>query len=142
MVGRSSARRRVSDHPWRVAAAAALLLTAGCGLFGDPVKDQWTSRTELASCGEVSLGQGEQMQQKAVQEIACLQRALKDGESAELKVTHPTVEGDPLRTYYRVLPQGRLEVYTDSTDDRYSDRNWSFAECYSPEWLPGISCAQ
>ncbi|MGW1550661.1 hypothetical protein ACWCQX_28400, partial [Streptomyces sp. NPDC002346] len=50
-------------------------------------------------------------------EIVCLQRALKNGESAELKATYPTVEGDPIREYYRLTPQGRLEVYTDSTDD-------------------------
>lgn len=80
------------------------------------------------------------MQKQAVREIVCLQRALKSGESAELKVAYPTVEGDRIREYYRLTPQGSLEVYTDSTDDHYSDQTWSFAECYTPEWLAEISC--
>jgi hypothetical protein len=50
------------------------------------------------------------------------------------------VEGDRIREYYRLTPQGSLEVYTDSTDDHYSDQTWSFAECYAPEWLAEISC--
>ncbi|MGW4825222.1 hypothetical protein ACWEP4_41600 [Streptomyces sp. NPDC004227] len=146
MTGQSSARRRcvaaVSARPWLVAAAATSLLAAGCGMLGDPVKERWASRTEFSSCGEVSLDQREEIKQTAVREIACLRGALKSGESAELKVTHPTVEGDPIREYYRLTPQGRLEVYTDSTDDHFSDRKWSFAECYTPEWLVEISCDQ
>ncbi|MGW3246659.1 hypothetical protein [Streptomyces sp. NPDC001070] len=146
MTGQSSARRRcaaaVSVRPWLAAVAATFLLVAGCGILGDPVKERWASRTEFSSCGEVSLHQGEEIEKKAVREIACLRRALTSGESAELKVTHPTVEGDPIREYYRLTPQGRLEVYTDSTDDRYSDRKWSFTECYTPEWLAEISCDQ
>lgn len=110
-------------------------------MLDDPVKERWEARTEFSSCGEVSLAQGEELQKQAVREIVCLRRALTSGESAELKITHPTVEGDPIREYYRLTPQSRLEVYTDSTDDRYSDQKWSFAECYTPEWLAGISCA-
>ncbi len=109
-------------------------------MLNDPVKERWKSRTEFSSCGEVSLDQGEEMQKQAAREIVCLQRALENGESAELKVTYPTVEGDPIREYYRLTPQGRLEVYTDSTDDHYSDQKWSFAECYTPEWLAEVSC--
>ncbi|MFE1963363.1 hypothetical protein [Streptomyces sp. NPDC059479] len=109
-------------------------------MLNDPVEERWESRTEFSSCGEVSLDQGEEMQKEAVREITCLQRALKSGESAELKVIYPTEEGDPIREYYRLTLQGRLEVYTDSTDDRYSDRKWSFGECYTPEWLAEISC--
>ncbi|MEU2899942.1 hypothetical protein ACWC4E_23860 [Streptomyces sp. NPDC001273] len=143
--GRSRARRRcvavVSVRARIVAAAATSLLAAGCGMLDDPVKERWEARTEFSSCGEVSLAQGEELQKQAVREIVCLRRALTRGESAELKITYPTVEGDPIREYYRLTPQSRLEVYTDSTDDRYSDQKWSFAECYTPEWLAGISCA-
>ncbi|MER7810776.1 hypothetical protein [Streptomyces sp900116325] len=146
MTGQSSTRRRcaaaVSVRPWLFAVAATSLLAAGCGMLGDTVKERWASRTEFSSCGEVSLDQGEEIKKKAVREIACLQRALKSGGSAELKVTYPTVEGDPIREYYRLTPQGRLEVYTDSTDDRNSDQKWSFAECYTPEWVADISCDQ
>ncbi|MFF3352409.1 hypothetical protein ACFYWN_07110 [Streptomyces sp. NPDC002917] len=144
--GQSVASRRcvaaVSVRARLVAVAATSLLAASCGTLDDPVKDRWESRTEFSSCGKVSLAQGEEIQKQAVPEIVCLRRALKSGESAELKVTYPTVEGDPIREYYRLTPQGRLEVYTDSTDDRYTDRKWSFAECYTPEWLAEISCNQ
>ncbi|MFI8306853.1 hypothetical protein ACIF80_26130 [Streptomyces sp. NPDC085927] len=144
--GESRARRRgvaaVSVRARLVAVAAASLLAGGCGTQDDPVKDRWESRAEFSSCGEVSLAQGEEMQKQTGREIVCLRRALKSGESAELKATYPTVEGDPIREYYRLTPHGRLEVYTDSTDDRHSDRKWSFAECYTPEWLAEISCDQ
>ncbi|MFC9622650.1 hypothetical protein ACFTXM_22525 [Streptomyces sp. NPDC056930] len=123
-----------------VAVAAMSLLAAGCGMVNDPVKERWESRTEFSRCGEVRLDQGEEMQKQAVREIACLRRALKSGESAELKVTRPTTEGDLIREYYRLTPQGRLEMYIDSTDDQYSDQKWSFAKCYAPEWLAEISC--
>ncbi|MFB7356184.1 hypothetical protein [Streptomyces gardneri] len=138
------ARRRcvaaVSIRARLAAVTLTSLLVAGCGTLNDPVKERWESRTEFSRCGEVSLDQGEEMQKQAAREIACLQRALKNGESAELKVSYPTVEGDPIREYYRLTPQGRLEVYTDSTDDHYSDQKWSFTECYTPEWLAEISC--
>ncbi|WP_162625093.1 hypothetical protein [Streptomyces cadmiisoli] len=125
-----------------VAVAAMSLLAGGCGMLDDSVEDRWESRTGFSSCGEVSLAQGEEIQKEAVREIACLRQALKSSESAELKVTYPTVEGDAIREYYRMTPQGRLEVYTDSTEDRYSDQKWSFAECYTPEWFAEISCDQ
>ncbi|MFF3562138.1 hypothetical protein ACFYXS_19070 [Streptomyces sp. NPDC002574] len=146
MIAQSSACRRrvaaVSARSWLVAVAATSLLGAGCGMLGDPVKERWASRTEFSSCGEVSLDQGEEIKRKAVREISCLRQALKSGESAELKVAYLTTEGDPMREYYRLTPQRRLELYTDSTDDRYSDQKWSFAECCTPEWLAEISCDQ
>ncbi|WNO64002.1 hypothetical protein RPQ02_09445 [Streptomyces sp. AM2-3-1] len=130
----------VSVRARLVAVAATSLLAASCGMLDDPVEDRWESRAEFSSCGKVRLAQGEEIQKQAVWEIACLRRVLKSGESAELLATYPTMEGDPIREYYRLTPQGRLEVYTDSTDDRYSDRKWSFAECYTPDWLAEISC--
>ncbi|WAU82255.1 hypothetical protein O1Q96_22345 [Streptomyces sp. Qhu-G9] len=144
--GQSRVHRRfvavVSVRARIIAVAATSVLAAGCGMLDDPVKDRWEARTEFSSCGAVSLAQGEEIQKQAMREIVCLRRALKNGESAELKITYPTVEGDPIREYYRLTPQSRLEVYTDSTDDRYSDQKWSFAECYTPEWLTEISCDQ
>ena len=116
------------------------LFATGCGLFGDPVQEQWESRDKYPSCGDVELAQGKQVEEQATKEIECLRQALAAGEGAELKVSYPTVEGDPIREYYRLTPEGALEVYTDSTDDSFSDRKWSSTECYTPKWLPGISC--
>lgn len=125
-----------------VALAASALLATGCGTTGDPIKERWESRAPYSSCGEVRLHQGETMQQQAAREIACLRQALQNGAAAELQVTFPSVEGDPIHEHYRLTPQGRLEVYTDSTADRYSDGKWSYAERHSPQWLPEISCPQ
>lgn len=144
--------QNMGRRPWTTAAtaggrlaavAAVALLATGCGTTGDPVdpvKERWKSRTAHSSCGKVRLRQGETMQQQAAREIACLRRALENGAGSELHVTRPTVEGDPIHEHYRLTPQGRLEVYTDSTADRFSDRTWSYAECHSPQWLPEISC--
>lgn len=116
------------------------MFATGCGLFGDPVQEQWESREKYPSCGDVELGQGEQIENQATQEIECVRQALDAGEGAELKVSFPTVEGDPIREYYRLTPQGALELYVDSTDDPSSDQKWSSADCYTPGWLPEISC--
>ena len=123
-----------------VLVAGLVVFSSGCGLFGDPIQEQWESRQEYPSCGEVKLPQGKQLEQHATQEIRCLRQALDAGETAELKVSFPTVEGDPIHEYYRLNPDGTLELYIDSTDDANSDQKWSHTDCYSPEWLPEIEC--
>ena len=121
-------------------AATPLLLGSGCGVFSDPVQEQWQSRDEYSGCGDVELTQGHQIKTQAKEQIECMRSALEAGESAELKVTAPTVEGDPVRTYYRLTPKGALEVYVDSTDDSFGSQDWSFTECDTATWLPGVSC--
>ncbi|MFP8959981.1 hypothetical protein ACLIYP_05320 [Streptomyces nanhaiensis] len=115
---------------------------AGCGVLDDPVEERWEARSGFPSCGEVALEQGEDLREQAAGEIACLRRSLESGEGAEMGVTYPTVEGAPVRDHYRLTPQGRLEVYTDATDDPHSDGKWSFAECYEPQWLAEVSCTR
>jgi energy-converting hydrogenase Eha subunit A len=114
--------------------------TAGLILTDDPVRNSWESRAPFASCGEVSLSHGDEMPIHATTEIGCLRRALEQARGAELEVRYRTVEGDPIRDHYRLTPRGALEVYTDSTEDRYSDGTWSFAPCHRPDWLPEIAC--
>ena len=80
-------------------------------------------RAELPSCGTVELGPGEQVSSG---DIACLEEATTDG--AELAVARPTVEGDPITQYYRVLPGGGWEIYTDMTRDAYGE-GWWLDEC-------------
>ena len=88
----------------------------------------------------MTLAQGEQVDGKSMQEIACLRRALDVSEGAELAVSYPTVEGDIIRDHYRLTPHGSLQLYSDNQDDSYSDKKWSAVKCYAPEWLPKISC--
>ncbi|MGW0931982.1 hypothetical protein [Streptomyces sp. NPDC002644] len=135
-------------RPSRALALTALIagtvLTVG-GLAGllltdDPARSSWESRTPFASCGAVTLSHGDEMRTHATTGIDCLRRALDQHKGAELEVRYRTVEGDPIRDHYRLTPRGALEVYTDSTEDRYSDGTWSFAPCHRPDWLPEITC--
>lgn len=117
---------------------SALFLVSAC--TSDPVAERWNARTPLKSCGEVHLGLLEELDAKAGKELACLRAALAAGNGAELKVTFLTVEGDPIREYYRVTADGKLEIYTDDTEDEFGDQRWDFAECEVPSSLPELRC--
>jgi hypothetical protein len=65
---------------------------------------------------------------------------LAAGRGAELSVTYPTVEGDPITDYYRVTPEGHFEVYSDGTEDRYGDGRWSYTDCGRREALRELAC--
>lgn len=99
--------------------ALLALAVAGCGGSPGPASsptDPLAARAPLTSCGTVDLGQGE-----AVPETAwdCLDQATDAG--AELVVSTPTTEGDPIVTYYRVGPGiDGLEVYVDNRADRFA----------------------
>ncbi|WP_127475457.1 DUF4362 domain-containing protein [Microbacterium sulfonylureivorans] len=83
----------------------------------------FTDRPMLPSCGSVELHQGETIPQDALE---CLADGGPGG--AELTVTAPTVEGDPIVTYYRALPGGGVEVFTDMTQDAYGG-GWGYDFC-------------
>ncbi|MEU3553700.1 hypothetical protein [Streptomyces fragilis] len=108
----------------------------------DPQKARFEARDPYRSCGDVTLAQGQELGSRAKREIGCLRRAHDRDEGAELKVTALTVEGDPVREYYRVTPHGALEIYTDSTDDPWSDGRWSSSGCDDPDWNPEPSCSR
>ena len=115
-----------------------LAMLSGCG--SDPVREQWASRDSLADCGSLDLEQGDALEEKGTREIACLDRALDSGGDGELVVRYPTVEGDPITEYYRVLSDGTTEVYVDSTEDPNSDQTWGFASCDQPTSALDVSC--
>lgn len=106
----------------------------------DPVRAQWQRRTSLPSCGSVVLEQGESLRRDASAELACLREAIESGSGAELKVRQPTVEGDPIWTYYRVMPSGTTEAYEDGTEDQFGTGEWSFSECVDPSSVLDINC--
>ncbi|MBW9120638.1 hypothetical protein JNB63_11065 [Microbacterium trichothecenolyticum] len=106
----------------------SLLALSGCVVGpgepqGGPTPAAFLERAELPSCGSVRLGQGEPV---PTEDIACLEEATTAG--AELAVTRPTTEGDPFTVYYRVLPGGGWEIYTDLTKDTYGE-GWWLDEC-------------
>ena len=118
---------------------ACVALLAGC-MGSDPVEEQWASRESLPSCGSLRLPSGEELQVFGKKELACLGRAIESGRGAELTVRYPTTEGDPITDYYRVTPDGSTEVYTDSTEDAFSDQKWSFATCNRPKTVLDANC--
>lgn len=114
---------------------------AGCSVLGgDPVRAQWQERSTLPNCGEVALEQGERLQLQGRSELACLRAAFSSGDGAELKVSFPTVEGDPVAEYYRVTSNRTTEIYVDSTEDPNSDQKWSFAQCEKPASVLDVNC--
>lgn len=133
-------RWRPTDVRPFLSAGPVLLAVAACGLIGDPIQDEWESRDKYPSCGEVQLDQGDRLAVRGRQEIDCLRKALDAGQGAEMSVSSLTIEGDPIREYYRLTPAGVLEVYVDSTDDQFSDQKWSMDDCHTPKWLPEVSC--
>jgi hypothetical protein len=46
-------------------------------------------------------------------------------------VTRLTIEGDPIRTLFRVLGPGRAEAFIDSTRDAWSAKTWERYACPS-----------
>lgn len=135
---------RRPSSPLLAAFGTGVLLLVGCVGCGpaasDPIKERWESRAPLPSCGSLRLQQGELAEVEGKEEFACLQRALDSGRAAELAVTYPTTEGDPVTSFYRVLSDGSTEVYIDSTQDAFSDREWSFASCDRPETALDVNC--
>ena len=114
-----------------------VLLAAGCG---DEVHARWEERAPLPSCGAVDFDQGETLRRDAPDELACLREALTSGKGAELQVTSPTVEGDPVTVYYRVTPEGTTEIYEDTTEDAYGSDEWSYASCGRPASVLDVNC--
>jgi hypothetical protein len=105
-------------------ATGAILVGCASGPAGPvPTPTRFTDRAELTSCGTLELGPGEGI---PAESIACLEDAGDAG--AELSVTRPTTEGDPVTEYYRVLPGGGWEAYIDGSQDR-NGGIWWYTPC-------------
>jgi hypothetical protein len=112
--------------------AAGVLLCAGAMSMSGcaagpaapaPTPTQFLERAELPSCGQIELDAEEAIPEE---ELACLTDAGEEG--AELSVTRPTTEGDPVTEYYRVLPGGGWEAYIDGSQDR-NGGIWWYTPC-------------
>ena len=62
---------------------------------------------------------------------ACFVDAYRAQRPAEFVSTSLTTEGDPITSIYRVLPAGQIEIFIDSTQDRFAGngRGWQQLEC-------------
>ncbi|MGN7704195.1 hypothetical protein [Cellulosimicrobium sp. 22601] len=85
----------------------------------------FVDREPLDLCGDVRLDQGESVPDDL---FRCLDAAAATG--AELVVTMPTTEGDPIVSYYRVGPRiDGVEIFVDATRDAYGPREWAHLLC-------------
>ncbi|WP_078312899.1 MULTISPECIES: hypothetical protein [unclassified Mycobacterium] len=74
----------------------------------------------------------------------CMNNGRASGLGGELTVVQPTIEGDPITTYYRVFsPDQRVEVFVDSSTDRFGNTGWSHFFCWAVplNYPPDPSCA-
>ncbi|GAA0310681.1 hypothetical protein [Kineococcus aurantiacus] len=119
--------------PAAVLAVALLLLAVGTSawvvwqLTADgraPVA--FRERSALPQCAPITVPQG-QSTPVTLQDCLLSPGAQHDG--AEVLVTSSTTEGDPVKTYYRVLPGGAVEVFTDATADAFGSEGWSHTRC-------------
>lgn len=111
--------------------ALLALLTSGCG---DEVQAQFGDRTELPSCGSLDVDPVQRWRAAGREAWDCFARALESGEPAEIAVTYPTDEGDPIRAWFR-LTGDEMEIYEDATDDPFGSGEWMFSTCAPPEEL-------
>ncbi len=111
-------------------------LVAPSGL--NMVHGRWNGRPTLASCGVVDTGPRPSELTVAEQTgYDCLEKARDTGEGAELQVDQLTTEGDPVSSWYRVTPEGRLEVYADATADAFGSGRWDYASCAAADLRRG-----
>jgi hypothetical protein len=101
------------------------LACAGCGTADSaPVAApaEFTARDPLPACPAQDLGQGDRV---AAEALACLTAG-----GAELAVTRPTTEGDPVASWFRARPGvPGLEVFVDGSRDRFGTGDWLRLDC-------------
>lgn len=108
----------------------ALLVIIGLSVRTPPPLG-FLTRADVPACPQVSI--------RELSSASGPARALVDGclfgeqaqrRGAELVVTSTTEEGDDIRTYYRALPPtAGLEVWRDSSGDRYGSSGWEHQVC-------------
>jgi hypothetical protein len=98
-------------------------------------------RAPLDSCGDFTLGLGEHVPATATK---CFENAIGAG-GAELILTAPTDEGDAVVSWFRALPAGGVEIWTDVRQDKFAgEASWQYSLCPSMDsWLPeSAECTQ
>ena len=109
-----------------ILAAVVLAAAAGCDLLPPPTPDWVTGRTELPSCGAEEVTAGRPPNTEARE---CLLDAWRESRGAEMVSERATVEGDPITTIYRALPDGTMEMFVDMTRDRFGSGEWARLSC-------------
>jgi hypothetical protein len=105
--------------------AGALVASLSACSYTPSALEDWP---DAASCGEWE-NRNEPVSGEQRRKTRCLLDAFESGRTAELYVVFHSVEGDPIREYYRVLGSGRVEVFIDSTADSFANQKWSHLLC-------------
>jgi uncharacterized protein DUF4362 len=96
----------------------------------------------VADCGTFTMKQGERFPGDGAR---CLIEATQAGRPALLRVTRPTVEGDPIHFTYEAR-DGRVEVVTDSREDGFGAKEVVSHACTGPtfkdEQLDFATCSE
>ena len=109
-------------------------------LPGEP--DTVRARDTLYYCGATA---GERVGADAAEELlltidpsaeACFEERVTAGLPAEWILVQATIEGDLIVSIYRSLPDGSMEVFTDSTRDAFGSRGWTRASCQGVTFDP------
>lgn len=116
-----------------------LTLAAEIPYEPDTAPDTFVNRSTLPSCGTHATGIG------PVPRVAieCFAGAVGSEAGAEYALTRLTEEGDPYVVYYRALPgQQVVEVFIDSTRDKFGSQQWRQASCtgYDPAFGQATGC--
>jgi hypothetical protein len=84
-------------------------------------------RSPLPFCG---IEQGSGPAQTINIEIRrCFLAGYQDGTGAEFASVQATMEGDPIATIWRTLPDGRVELLIDATQDAFGEMVWRRMIC-------------
>ncbi|MFD6197456.1 hypothetical protein ACFWE3_12200 [Mycobacteriaceae bacterium NPDC060252] len=104
-----------------------------------PPPTSFTQRAALPNCGTHKHFREE----LPAAQRDCMNNGRSSGLGGELTVVQPTIEGDPITTYYRVFsPDQRVEVFVDSSTDRFGNSGWSHFFCWAVpvNYPPDPSC--
>lgn len=112
---------------------ASLLLVAGCGRLFPAVDTSLSNapaavreRPALPACGSETVRAAADAN---IDGRNCLWSSYLGRQPAEFISSQWTIEGDPITFVYRILPDGAIEVFIDSTHDAWSAKTWLHLAC-------------
>ena len=124
-----------------LALAASLLVVGGCGRLFPAVDNAFSNapaavreRPAMPSCGSETVHGPSDANIDGRQ---CLWDSYLGKQPAEFITTQWTVEGDPITSVYRILPDGAIEVFIDSTHDAWSSKSWLHLACQELALIDG-----
>jgi hypothetical protein len=116
-----------------LAMTASLLVLGGCGRLFPAVDSSLSNapaavreRPLLPGCGSETV---RATADANLDGRNCLWAAYLARRPAEFITTQWTIEGDPITSVYRILADGAVEVFIDSTHDAWSSRSWLRLAC-------------